>query len=461
MTAHLPRKVTSSKTTSLVCGPGRPDPLRFHKLPMADAVQRINQEYFVMRPSGKIYREGEDGELNALSKSDFKTAIGGRMAEYIDSKGQPKPRPAADAWHDSPDRREYAGIEYCPNNRGARPNYKNLWREWGIAPAAGDCTVILEHTREVLANGDQAKADFFLDWQADIVQNPTRKPNVAVVFRGSQGSGKTVGVEILRRVLGRANVLVTPEKDRMLGRFNAAVMNKILLVGEEMLFAGDRATTDKLKHLITGPTIPVEFKFGDQLEVKSFHRLVLTSNHAQVFQAASEERRFVTYDVSDAKRGDADYFERLYAIADGRDDATAAAFMHFLLTRDISGFIPWKAQQGFANDAALQYQKLLSLTPPGGSVRSWRLWTRRGSRVTTNGSTVCRMKRGSCSISNAGGHLSLLGEKHLMPSAIGPARPSLTASPSSPAARSDSGARSARSFRRRELAAKSAAASAS
>lgn len=28
-----------------------------------------------------------------------------------------------------------------------------------------------------------------------------------------------------------ANVLVTPEKDRMLGRFNAAVVNKILLVG--------------------------------------------------------------------------------------------------------------------------------------------------------------------------------------------------------------------------------------
>ena len=150
----------------------------------------------------------------------------------------------------------------------------------------------------------------------------------------------------------------------MLGRFNASVANKILLVGEEMLFAGDRATMDKLKHLITGQTLPVEFKFGDQLEVKSFHRLILTSNHAQVIQASSEERRFVTYEVSDTKRGDTDYFDRLYAIADGRDDDTAAAFMHYLLTRDITGFKPWKAQQGFAADTALQNQKLLSLTPP-------------------------------------------------------------------------------------------------
>ena len=89
----------------------------------------------------------------------------------------------------------------------------------------------------------------------------------------------------------------------MLGRFNSSVMNKILLVGEEMLFAGDRATTDKLKHLITGQTIPIEFKFGDALEIESHHRLLLTSNHEQVFQAAGEERRFVVYDVSDARRG--------------------------------------------------------------------------------------------------------------------------------------------------------------
>jgi phage/plasmid-associated DNA primase len=95
--------------------------------------------------------------------------------------------------------------------------------------------------------------------------NPCRKPGVALVLRGRQGTGKTVLVDILRTIIGPANTLVTPDKDRILGRFNSAIMNKILLVGEEMLFAGDRATTDKLKHLITGQTIPVEFKFGDTL----------------------------------------------------------------------------------------------------------------------------------------------------------------------------------------------------
>ena len=233
-----------------------------------------------------------------------------------------------------------------------------------MTPAPGDCSIVTDHILQIVADGDQAKSDFLLNWLADILQNPTRKPGVCVVLRGRQGCGKTVVAMIARKLLGPKNVLTVNDKDRMLGRFNSSVMNKILLVGEEMLFAGDRATTDKLKHLITGQTIPIEFKFGDALEIESHHRLLLTSNHEQVFQAAGEERRFVIYDVSDARRGDTDYFDKLYAVADGRDDATAAAFMKFLLDRDLTTFKPWKAQQCFAADAALTRQKQLSLSAP-------------------------------------------------------------------------------------------------
>ena len=63
-----------------------------------------------------------------------------------------------------------------------------------------------------------------------------------------------------------------------------------MLIGEEMVFAGDRATGNKLKHLITGSTLSTEYKFGDTLEIESYHRLLLTSNNDQIFQAAGEER---------------------------------------------------------------------------------------------------------------------------------------------------------------------------
>jgi hypothetical protein len=299
------------------------DPLRFICLPSEEAVARINTD-------GKIYRHDTEGELHALAKQDFKTALGGRWVSTSDDNGNVKRRPAADVWLDAPERCEYRGFQYCPNHIGLKLSHLNLWAGWGdVTPAPGDCSIVIDHIQNVVAATDKAKADFLLNWLADIFQNPARKPGVAIVLRGRQGCGKSVVGAIARKLLGAKNVLTVNDRDRMLGRFNSSVMTKILLVGEEMLFAGDRATTDKLKHLITGQSLPVEFKFGDALEIDSFHRLLLTSNHEQVFQAAGEERRFVIYDVSDDKRGDADYFDSLYAVADGRDDATSAAFMQF------------------------------------------------------------------------------------------------------------------------------------
>jgi hypothetical protein len=363
---HFPQRVLTPAGTGAIdnipSNDNVADPLRFTNLPPKEAVARINTEFFVLRSSGKIYRQGADGELNALPKHDFKTALGGRWVE-IDDNG--KRRSAADAWLDAPERREYRGLQYCPNKVGLKPNHLNLWTGWGdVTSAPGDCSIVIDHIQNNVADGDSAKSDFLLNWLADILQNPTRKPGVCVVLRGRQGCGKTVVGAIARKLLGPKNVLTVNEKDRMLGRFNSSVMNKILLVGEEMLFGGDRPTMDKLKHLITGQTLPIEFKFGDALEIESHHRLLLTSNHEQVIQAAGEERRFVIYDVSDARRGDTDYFDKLYAVADGRDNATAAAFMKFLLERDLASFQPWKEQQCFGADAALLKQKVLSLPPP-------------------------------------------------------------------------------------------------
>jgi Family of unknown function (DUF5906) len=338
-----------------------PDLLRFGCLPLAEAVRRINTEYFVLRSSGKIYRQSEDGDLNAVA--DFTKALGGRWVEPSDPRK--KPQAASAAWLQSPDRREYVGLQYCPNGIGLKREHLNVWNGWGdLQQVPGECSIIVDHIRGVLSPDNDLKAEFLLNWLADILQNPTRKPGVAVALRGSQGSGKSVLAAIMRKALGPQNVLTTSERDRILGRFNSALLNKILLVGEEMLFAGDHATTDKLKHIITGQTLNFEFKFGEPMEIESYHRLLLTSNHEQMFQAASEERRFVVYDVADTRRGEADYFDKLYAVADGRDDATAAAFKQFLLDRDLRSFRPWEQQKLLSGDDALVRQKELSLTPP-------------------------------------------------------------------------------------------------
>ena len=305
------------------------------------------------------------GEIQVVTQQQLKTALAGRWVEGLHPvTGKLGKRDAATVWLESRSRREVHGVQYCPNNIGLHQQHLNLWLGWGIGPGPGDCSIIVDHIERVIAGGDNSKAKFILDWCADIVQNPTRKPGVAIAFRGSEGTGKTLVGAILRRLLGPRNVLINSDKDRLLGRFNSALAGKILIQAEETFFAGDARTTDALKHLITGQTLEVELKFGRNFEIESFHRLLVTSNHTQVIQASSEARRFVVCDVSDARRGDTAYFERLYAIADGRDDATARAFMRHLLDRDLSNFQPWAAQQQFIDDKALIEQKRLSFSPP-------------------------------------------------------------------------------------------------
>ena len=58
----MPRKQTTPPGINTAV-----DPLRFINLPLEEAVKRINSEYLVLRSTGKIYRQGPDGELTALS----------------------------------------------------------------------------------------------------------------------------------------------------------------------------------------------------------------------------------------------------------------------------------------------------------------------------------------------------------------------------------------------------------
>ena len=68
--------------------PNNFDALAFSSLPAAEALKRINTEYFVRRSSGTIYHHGKDGELTALkSHQNFEIALGGRIAEINTPKG--------------------------------------------------------------------------------------------------------------------------------------------------------------------------------------------------------------------------------------------------------------------------------------------------------------------------------------------------------------------------------------
>ena len=90
------------------------------------------------------------------------------------------------------------------------------------------------------AAGDAAQFEYVLKWMALLVQQPWIKPEVALVLRSKEGTGKTIIVKLLINIFG-VHGFTTAQKDQVAGRFNGHLFDKVLVVLEEAFFAGDPA----------------------------------------------------------------------------------------------------------------------------------------------------------------------------------------------------------------------------
>jgi hypothetical protein len=336
------------------------DPLNFHQVSEDEAIARVNAAgYFVLTLNGDIYKIELGGGIIVQKREGLTNLFACRQARLANSDLVS----AVIAWKNSPNRSEYDRIGYWPGDHGRPPKTYNLWRGWGIKPKQGDWSIIRDHILNVIASANEGKANYVLNWCAHMVQRPWEKPGVALVLKGRKGTGKTLLTLLVSRVIGEPNTLITANGKKLFDTFNWFLADKLLIGAEEAFFVGNRELNDKLKHLLTGDEIEVEQKFGQRISIKSMHRVIMTSNHDQVVAASDDERRFFVCDVSDKRRGDDTYFAPLIRIIKGDDDATVAAFMYELQTRDIKD---WKPEQAARKAAStdLARQKLLSLEAP-------------------------------------------------------------------------------------------------
>ena len=336
--------------------PNWPDPLDFHEVSEEEAIARVNAAgYFLHTLDGGIYKINAAGSITAQKPSGFNNVFACRLARYRDGKLIS----AGVAWRRSTNHREYRQIGYWPDDHDRPAKSYNLWRGWGAEPKRGDWSIVHDHILNIIADGDKDNASYILDWCAHIVQRPWEKPGVALVLKGKKGTGKTLLTHILARVIGRQNALITADGEGLFARFNWHVADKLLIGAEEAFFGNKRDLNDRLKHLLTGDEIEVEQKFGHRISMRSMHRMIMTSNHANVIEMSDDERRFFVCEVSDKRRGDDSYFAPLWRVANGEDDVALAAFMYELKTRDITN---WNPEQAARNAAAVFQRRRCSTT---------------------------------------------------------------------------------------------------
>lgn len=191
----------------------------------------------------------------------------------------------------------------------------------------------LDHTKNVICNGNEELYNYVLEWISFIIKNPNGKTGTVLCITGEQGSGKNTFTIVLQEMLHWYS-RVLEDIDHILGRWNSLMENKKLIIGNEIAAFGEgqKTTWNKFKHLNTEDTITFEEKNEPKRQCENHLNFILVSNNDIIAPIEKTDRRFLvmkvpsTYvqldgiDTDEEKLAKLKYFEELYSKIEILDD---------------------------------------------------------------------------------------------------------------------------------------------
>lgn len=256
-------------------------------------------------------------------------------------------------------RRQHRGITFLPGGPEVVNECLNLWQGWGVEPKVGDWSLIREHIEVVLASGNREFAEYITRWIAWGIQNPAAQAEVALVLVGPKGAGKGTLVRCLQRIFG-AHAFQVTSREEVIGKFNGHLQDCVLFVADEAYWGGDKRCVGRLQGMITEPTLPIERKGFDLIQVPNFLHVVMLAEPGWVIPAGRFERRYAAVAVSSTRRGDKEYFRALHGqIAEGG----AGAMFYDLARMNLDGWHPREIPEALLRNPELQKQQSHTLPP--------------------------------------------------------------------------------------------------
>lgn len=264
-------------------------------------------------------------------------------------------RRLGEAWLQWPGHsKRLAGVGFYPNPSLCPKNVYNLFSGLAIEPKPGDCSPYLNHLRYVICAGNDEAYRYLVGWLAHLFQKPEEKPSVAVVMKSIEGTGKGSMVRPIIEALGMYGIQVNGP-GQIAGRFNGTIANKLFIFVDEAELTDSRAA-DRLKAIISEPTINLERKGKEPEPMPNYARFIFASNHDRVIRAGMRERRYLVLEPDGSRAQDREYFNQLYQWI---NNGGASHLLAHLLGYDLSVFDPRRPPV----TAALVDEKLASLPP--------------------------------------------------------------------------------------------------
>lgn len=311
----------------------------------------------------EVYDEAMDRHIITFSSfEDLRNRYMHRMVQVgVNQKGEPIMKKLGDWWLQHHKRRQYGRVLFQPG-KTTNEDY-NLWRGFAFVPKPGDWSLFREHLFENVCRGQQELYDYVIGWMARTVQMPASPGEVAIVLKGTRGTGKSKVATTFGRLFGR-HMMHVSNASHLVGNFNAHLRDCLLLFADEAFFAGDKKHESVLKTIVTETTIQIEGKGVDVQTHPNYIHLMMASNSSWVVPAGPDERRYLVLEVGEERKQDHAYFA---SIDEQMAEGGYEGMLYDLLHMDLSGYNVRKVPQ----TEALMDQKRRSLGP----VEEW--WYRR------------------------------------------------------------------------------------
>ena len=280
----------------------------------------FNEKYGVLNEGGRlnvIDLKGvrENPESAVMPEATFHAANQHIRIQLLE-KGAAKP--ASKFWLTSDHRRfDVAAVDPTKGNMFVDHKNRtciNLWPgiEAEEMDQSGSCEKFLNHIKFVCSSEDEPEEleRFIIVFLARMIQAPHKRQGAILLFRGKQGSGKSIIGEYLRRMLGDKAAITVNKLDRVTGQFNSQLTGRLLCRVEEAKIPKNE-NYEALKDLSVNPTFTMEAKGKSQVTRDNFIHFIFTGNYDYIAPVSDRERRLVPVDVPDTRIGDTEYFNAI------------------------------------------------------------------------------------------------------------------------------------------------------
>ena len=314
----------------------------------------------------ETFDENNNRKLIQRNTTELTVAFSHLIIKYKgweDDKEVEKAVPFVPMWIKCEDIRRYDRMDCYPNMSKCPPTCFNIWtpfemERYNDTPLLDNDDVregvaFLRNHMSIMCNHEKDTLLEFEKWLAQMIQFPEFKSHMPI-FQSNEGSGKGSFVQLLRKILGISKVSLTANPEEYVwGRFNNMMETTFLVFFDEISKQMTGSGIDKIKNLITEPTVQIQHKGKGAYEMKSFHRFAgLTNAWDGGMTISKGSRRFLMCKMSDEKKGVMEYWERFYALLENTD--VLRGFYNYYKMMEVTKTLPPPKMTEFA----LELQKL-------------------------------------------------------------------------------------------------------